>query len=74
MSCKNFGFYGFLLGEVGLAILLCEHRSFGLPYLSSLPLEEVGSSEDSLARAPFWNMQKFGRFLAGVERNRRAGS
>ena len=70
----GFGFYGFLLGEVGLAILLCEHRSFGLPYLSSLPLEEVGSSEDSLARAPFWNMQKFGRFLAGVEWNRRAGS
>lgn len=62
----GFGVYGVLLGAVVLVILLAEQRSFGVPFLSSLPLEEAGSAEDSVLRAPFWTMQKFGRFLSGV--------
>lgn len=61
----GFGFYGVLLGSVVLVIVLAEQRSFGVPFLSSLPLEKVGNAEDSFIRTPFWNMQKFGRFLAG---------
>lgn len=67
----GFGFYGVLLGAVVLVILLAEQRSFGVPFLSSLPLEEVGSAEDSMVRVSFWNMQKFHRFLAGNVRGRR---
>ena len=68
----GFGFYGVLLGAVGLIILLAEQRSFGVPFLSSLPLEEKGSAEDSVLRTPFWNMRKFRRFLAGNVGNGRA--
>lgn len=67
----GFGFYGVLLGAVMLVILLTEQRSFGVPFLSALPLEEVGSAEDSVVRVSFWNMQKFRRFLAGNVRGRR---
>ena len=67
----GFGFYGVLLGTVILIILLAGQRSFGVPFLSSLPLEETGTAEDSLIRAPFWNMQKFRRFLAGTARRGR---
>lgn len=65
-----FGFYGFLLGALAMVILLAEQRSFGVAYLSGLPLAENGSAEDSVIRAPFWAMQKFGRFLAGSSRER----
>ena len=67
----GFGFYGVVLGAVLLIILLAEQRSFGVPFLSSLPLEEVGSAEDSVVRVPFWSMQKFRRFLAGNVDSRR---
>ena len=67
----GFGFYGVLLGMLGLVILLAEQRSFGVPYLSSMPMEEAGSAEDSVVRVPFWTMQKFGRFLAGTGGRRR---
>lgn len=64
----GFGFYGVLLGMISMIIFLAEQRSFEVPYLSSLPLEQYGSAEDSVIRAPFWSMQKFGRFLAGTSR------
>ena len=67
----GFGFYGVLLGMLVLVILLAEQRSFGVPYLSSMPMEEAGSAEDSVVRVPFWTMQKFGRFLAGTGGRRR---
>lgn len=60
-----FGFYGFLLGIVSMIILLAEQQSFGVSYLSALPLSQQGSAEDSILRSPFWRMQKFNRFLAG---------
>jgi len=64
-----FGFYGFLLGLICIMILLAEQKSFGVSYLSSLPLSQQGSAEDSVIRSAFWKMKKFGRFLA--ERGKR---
>lgn len=64
----GFGFYGVLLGMISMIILLAEQRSYEVPYLSGLPLEQYGSAEDSVIRPPFWSMQKFGRFLAGTSR------
>ena len=66
----GFGFYGVILGSVSLLIFLAEHRSFGVSYLAGLPLVQRGSAEDSIIRVPFWRMLKFGRFLAGVNRQR----
>lgn len=63
-----FGFYGVLLGALAVVILLSEQCSFGVPFLSSLPLQAADSAEDSLVRVPFWRMQKFRRFLAGASR------
>ncbi len=60
-----FGFYGFLLGCVSMLIMLAEQHSFGVSYLSALPLSQKGSAEDSILRSPFWSMKKFNRFLAG---------
>lgn len=65
-----FGFYGVLLGGLAVVILLAEQRSFGVPFLSSLPLQATGSAEDSLVRAPFWKMRRFRRFLAGAARQK----
>lgn len=59
-----FGFYGYLLGMLGVIILLSEQTSFGVCYLSSLPLATGSNAEDSVFRTPFWSMQKYGRFLA----------
>ncbi len=61
----GFGFYGVLLGGMAILLLLTHQRSFGVEFLSSLPLQQMGSAEDSLIRMPFWNMRKFRRFLAG---------
>ncbi len=67
----GFGFYGVLLGGMAIILLLATLRSFGVPFLSALPLQELGSAEDSLIRMPFWNMQKFRRFLAGNTQRKR---
>ncbi len=61
----GFGFYGVLLGGMAILLLLTRQRSLGVEFLSSLPLQQMGSAEDSLIRMPFWNMRKFRRFLAG---------
>lgn len=66
----GFGFYGVILGSISMLIFLAEHRSFGVAYLTGLPLEQPGSAEDSVIRVPFWKMLKFGRFLAGISRTR----
>ena len=66
----GFGFYGVILGSISMLIFLAEHRSFGVSYLTGLPLEQYGSAEDSLVRVPFWKMLKFGRFLSGINRSR----
>ena len=63
-----FGFYGFLLGMVALVILLAEQQSLGVSYLSSLPMSQQGSAEDSVIRSAFWKMKKFGRFLADKQK------
>ena len=63
-----FGFYGFLLGMVALVILLAEQQSLGVSYLSSLPISQQGSAEDSVIRSAFWHMKKFGRFLADKQK------
>ena len=63
-----FGFYGFLLGMVALVILLAEQQSLGVSYLSSLPMSQQGSAEDSVIRSAFWQMKKFGRFLADKQK------
>lgn len=65
-----FGIYGVILGCVALIVLLAELRSFGVSYLSGLPLQQCGSAEDSLLRPPYWSMRKFGRFLADKRRAR----
>lgn len=63
-----FGFYGVLLGGLAVVILLAEQRSFGVPFLSALPMQSTGSAEDSLIRVPFWRTRRFRRFLAGSAR------
>ncbi len=62
----GFGVYGVLLGDIAVLLLLARQRSFGVPFLSALPLAETESAEDSVVRAPFWTMRKFHRFLAGT--------
>ena len=57
-----------------MLIFLAEHRSFGVAYLTGLPLEQYGSAEDSVIRVPFWKMQKFGRFLSGSNHSREVES
>ena len=66
----GFGFYGVILGSIAMLIFLAEHRSFGVAYLTGLPLEQYGSAEDSVIRVPFWKMLKFGRFLSGINHSR----
>lgn len=67
----SFGFYGYLLGMVGLMTLLSRQTSFGINYLAGLPLEGTDSAEDSVIRAPYWLMRKYGRFLAGKGEKRK---
>ncbi len=67
----GFGVYGVLLGGIAILVLLAKQSSFGIPFLSALPLQQVGSAEDSLIRIPFWNMRKFYRFLAGKQQYER---
>ena len=55
---------GWVLGMMALALRLSGLSSFGVPYLSSLPLSGLGSPEDSLTRPPYHHMKKFGRFVA----------
>ena len=64
----NFGLYGYLLGILALAAILSGLTSFGVPYLTGLPLFSEEKSEDSLIRPPFWRMKRFGRFLSGKGR------
>ncbi len=66
----SFGFYGYLLGMLGLMALLSRQSSFGIDYLAGLPLEGSVSAEDSILRTPYWLMRKHGRFLAGKGRRR----
>ncbi len=67
----SFGFYGYLLGMLGLMALLSRQHSFGINYLAGLPLEQTDSAEDSILRTPYWLMRKYGRFLAGKGKGRR---
>ncbi len=67
----GFGFYGVLLGSIAILCLLCRQQSFGVPFLSSLPLQEMSDAEDSVIRVPFWKMKKFRRFLAKNTQERR---
>jgi len=64
----GFGIYGYLLGLMAFIIFLSEQNSFGVPYLSALPLDGTMSAEDSVLRPAFQRMLKFGRFLAGGQR------
>lgn len=65
----RFGIYGYLLGMIAFIIFLAEHSSFGVPYLSALPLDRIVPAEDSMIRVPYQSMRKFGRFLARRHEN-----
>ena len=65
------GLYGFLLGLIFFLLMLARQSSFGVGYLSHLPLGGSEGSQDSLTRPPLWSMKKYGRFLAWREGLRR---
>ena len=67
----GFGLYGFLLGLIFFLLMLARQSSFGVGYLSHLPLGGTEGSQDSLTRPPLWSMKKYGRFLAWREGLRR---
>lgn len=62
------GLYGYLIGMAALLAHLASMQSFGVNMLSSSPLAQMGSHEDSLIRAPFARMHKNGRFLSRGKR------
>lgn len=64
------GFYGFLLGGMGLMLHLASIKSFGVPYLSSLTSLSVQGSQDTLLRSPWWKMQMRPRHIGAKNRQR----
>ncbi len=67
-----FGFFGIMLGLVGMIIHLAGLRSFGIPYLAPFaPLEPQGL-KDSIVRLPFWGIFFRPPFLGKINRQRRA--
>lgn len=50
------GFYGILLGLLGLMIHVTSLRSFGVPYLTPVAPFKIQDMKDVIMRAPWWNM------------------
>jgi spore germination protein KA len=50
------GLYGYIFGVMGLVLHMMSIRSFGVPYMLSIPAFSSEDIKDTLIRSPWWNM------------------
>lgn len=54
----TFGMFGLMMGFIYLVIMLCNTRSFGVPYLAPLAPMNLMGQKDMALRVPWWLMIK----------------
>ena len=54
----TFGMFGLMMGFIFLVILLCNTRSFGVPYLAPIAPLSIPDQRDVVVRLPRWLMVK----------------
>jgi len=58
LLAASFGMFGLMIGFIFLVIMLCNTRSFGVPYLAPLAPFSLSAQKDTAARVPWWLMIK----------------